>query len=238
MSGTRLVELSHTIEHGLETYRGLPAPTVCDFWSRESTRGRYAPGVEFHIGRIDLVGNTGTYIDAPFHRYADGADIAGLALERTADLVGVVVRARDVRAIDAGAIDARALDERELAGAAVLFDTGWSRHWRTEAYFTGHPYLTAAAAERLVALGVALVGIDSLNIDDTADLARPVHSILLAAGIPIVEHLTGLMALPDAGFRFFASPAKVRGLGSFPVRAFARVPDRPIEAGDRRNQDS
>ncbi|MCC6407984.1 MAG: cyclase family protein, partial [Planctomycetes bacterium] len=192
VNGARLVELSHTIEHGLETYRGLPAPTVCDFWSRESTRGRYAPGVEFHIGSIEMVGNTGTYIDAPFHRYSDGVDIAGLTLERTADLAGVVVRARGGRAIDASALDARG-----LAGAAVLFDTGWSRHWRTDAYFQGHPYLTAAAAERLVALGVALVGIDSLNIDDTADLARPVHSILLAAGIPIVEHLTGLADLPD-----------------------------------------
>ena len=233
MNGARLVELSHTIEHGLETYRGLPAPTVCDFWSRESTRGRYAPGVEFHIGSIEMVANTGTYIDAPFHRYSDGVDIAGLTLERTADLAGVVVRARGGRAIDASALDGRG-----LARAAVLFDTGWSRHWRTDAYFQGHPYLTAAAAERLVALGVALVGIDSLNIDDTADLARPVHSILLAAGIPIVEHLTGLADLPDAGFRFFASPAKVRGLGSFPVRAYARVPDRPIEAGDRGNRDS
>lgn len=222
MSGGWL-ELSHTIEHGLETYRGLPVPSICDFWSRESTRGKYAPGVEFHIGKIEMVGNTGTYIDAPFHRYADGADVAGLPLERLADLAGCVVRARDRRSIDRDV-----LDGRELAGRAVLFDTGWSRHWRTDAYFTGHPFLTAAAARRLVEARVGLVGIDSLNIDDTADSERPVHSILLAAGIPIVEHLTGLAALPDGEFRFFATPAKVRGLGSFPVRAFARASGAPI----------
>ncbi|MCK6446561.1 MAG: cyclase family protein [Planctomycetes bacterium] len=222
MTRTRLVELSHTIEHGLETYRGLPPPEICDFWSRESTRGRYAPGVEFQIGRITLVANTGTYVDAPFHRYADGADVSELALERLAALDGVVVRARDRRSLGA-----ELLDGLELAGRAVLFDTGWSRHWRTEAYFTGHPFLTADAARRLVAARVALVGIDSLNIDDTADAARPVHSILLGAGIPIVEHLTGLTQLPDRGFRFHAAPVKVRGLGSFPVRAFAELSSGP-----------
>lgn len=232
MSAARLIELSHVIEHGLVTYRGLPAPEVCDYWTRESTRGRYAPGVEFHIGRVSLVGNTGTYVDAPFHRYADGADVADLPLERLADLEGRLVRARSVRAVGADAFPSAGLE-----GRAVLVETGWSRHWRSEAYFDGHPFLTRAAAEHLVAARVALVGIDSLNIDDTADPERPVHTLLLGAGIPIVEHLTGLDALPQTGFRFFATPAKVRGLGSFPVRAFARIPgpaaEGPAEPGKR-----
>lgn len=216
-----LIDLSHAVEHGMVTYRGLPAPAICDFWSRESTRGHYAPGVEFQIGRIDMVANTGTYLDTPFHRYPDGHDLADLPLARCADLPGVVVRA-------AGAgrpIGPERFVGVELAGRAVLVHTGWDRHWGTDAYFEGHPFLTAEAAELLAAAGAALVGIDSLNIDATDDGRRPVHSTLLAAAVPIVEHMTGLDRLPDgAPFLFSAVPVKVRGMGSFPVRAYARLP--------------
>jgi kynurenine formamidase len=235
---SRLVDLSHSIEHGLETYRGLPPPVISDFMSRERSRAHYAPGTEFHIGRIDMVANTGTYLDSPFHRHADGADLAGLELERLADLEGLVVRhpfagdGRDerghasARAIDAAEIVAAAAAARlDLEGKAVLVHTGWDAHWRTERYFTGHPFLTDAAARLLVECGAALVGIDSLNIDDTADATRPVHTRLLAAGIPIVEHMTNLAALPDSGFRFYAVPPKVKAFGTFPVRAFASVRD-------------
>jgi kynurenine formamidase len=215
-----LVDLSHVVADGLVTYPGLPAPVVSDHVSREASRGRYAEGTTFHIGRIDMIANTGTYLDAPFHRFAGAPDLADLALDRLANLPGVVVDApAGVRRIDADRIPAG-----ELRGRAVLFRTGWSRHFATPAYAEGHPFLTAALAEALVARGAALAGIDSLNIDDTADGARPVHTALLRAGIPIVEHLTGLAALPAGGFRFFAVPVKVRGMGTFPVRAFALVP--------------
>jgi kynurenine formamidase len=221
-----LIDLSHTVEDGMITYRGLPGPVICDFWSRESTRGRYAEGVTFQIGRIDMVANTGTYLDTPFHRYADGHDLADLPLARCADLPGVVVRAAD----GGRAIGPERFAGLDLDGRAVLVHTGWDRRWGSDAYFEGHPFLTAGAAAALVAAGAALVGIDSLNIDDTDDLARPVHSTLLAAGVPIVEHMTGLGALPaapgDGGFRFSAVPVKVRGMGTFPVRAFARL-ERP-----------
>jgi arylformamidase len=214
------VDLSQPIRNGESTYPGLPAPVLGTHLSREASRGRYAPGTEFDIGTITMVGNTGTYLDTPFHRYPDGFDLAGLALERCADLEGVVVRAPDRRAIDA---DLLAHDE--MAHRAVLFHTGWSRHFGTPAYGSGAPFLTEAAATRLVDAGAALVGIDSVNIDDTDGNARPAHSILLAAGIPIVEHLTALERLPDRGFRFTAVPAPVVGLGTFPVRAFARLGD-------------
>jgi kynurenine formamidase len=215
-----LIDLSHTIEHGLETYRGLPAPVICDYLSREESRKRYAPGTEFHIGRIDMVANTGTYLDSPFHRFAEGHDLSQLALEQLADLDTVVVRAGGGRR----AIDRDAFAGLDVGGRAVLVHTGWDRHWTTEAYFEGHPYLTAAAAETLAERGAALVGIDSLNIDDTADPSRPVHTTLLGADIPIAEHLRGLGALPEAGARFFAVPVKVKAFGTFPVRAFAKVP--------------
>ena len=214
----RLIDVSHVIEHGMITYRGLPAPVVCDFLSRERSRQLYAPGVEFHIGQITMVANTGTYLDAPFHRYADGIDVAGLPLERVADLAGVVV------SWDGGrAIGVEAFEGVTVRGRAVLVRTGWDAHWRTDQYFEGHPFLTAEAACWLRDEGVALVGIDSLNIDDTADLARPVHSALLRAGVPIVEHLRGLGELPAEGFRFFAVPVKVAGMGTFPVRAFGML---------------
>jgi arylformamidase len=212
-----LIDLSHTVEHGLVTYKGLPAPVICDFLSREQSRGVYAPGTEFHIGKIEMVANTGTYVDSPFHRYADGKDLSELPLESLADLDGIVVRH------SGRAIPRAAFGDLDLRGKAVLVHTGWDRHWATEAYFEGHPFLTADAARHLVDSGVALAGIDSLNIDDTADLSRPAHSILLGAGIPIAEHLCNLAALPERGFRFFAVPVKVKRFGTFPVRAFASV---------------
>jgi kynurenine formamidase len=215
-----LLDLSHAIGHGTLTYPGLPAPAISEFLSRKDSRARYAPGTEFSIGRIDMVGNSGTYLDTPFHRYPDGADLSELALSRMADLPGIVVRAatRSERALGP-----EMFDGLDLSGRAVLIHTGWSRHWGTAKYFDGHPYLTGKAAERLAGAGIALAGIDSLNIDAIEGGERPAHSMLLAAGIPIVEHLTALDALPEGGFRFFAVPPKVRGLGTFPVRAFALV---------------
>jgi kynurenine formamidase len=214
-----LIDLSHTIEHGVVTYRGLPAPIVCDFLSREHSRACYAPGTEFQIGRIDMVANTGTYVDSPFHRFAHGRDLAALDLASLADLDAVVVRARG----DQRAIDASAFAGLDVGGRAVLVHTGWDRHWTTPQYFDGHPFLTGNAASWLADHGAALVGIDSLNIDDTSDGRRPVHTTLLGADIPIVEHLCGLGALPDRGARFFAVPVKVKNFGTFPVRAFAKV---------------
>jgi kynurenine formamidase len=212
-----LIDVSHTVEHGLVTYKGLPAPVVCDFLSREQSRSLYAEGTEFHIGRIDMVANTGTYVDSPFHRYALGKDLAELPLSSLANLDAVVVRTtgRAVSRAAFGGLDVR--------GKAVLVHTGWDTHWKTERYFEGHPYLTADAAQYLADAGAVLVGIDSLNIDDTADRRRPVHSILLGRDIPVVEHLCGLRELPDEGCRFFAVPVKVKAFGTFPVRAFAIV---------------
>jgi arylformamidase len=210
-----LIDLSHSVEHGLITYQGLPAPMICDFLSREDSRQIYATGTEFHIGKIEMVANTGTYVDSPFHRYADGRDLSELPLESLANLEGIVVR------YAGRAIGPAVFSDLDLRGKAVLMHTGWDRHWATEQYFEGHPFLTAEAARHLAASGAALAGIDSLNIDDTADWSRPAHSILLGAGIPIVEHLCNLQALPAAGFRFFAVPVKVKRFGTFPVRAFA-----------------
>jgi arylformamidase len=205
------------------TYKGLPAPLICDFLSRADSRAHYAPGTEFQIGRIEMVANTGTYLDTPFHRFEHGADLAEVPLDLLADLPGVVIRVgEDVRGIDRSQLVAN-LARQAIAGHAVLVHTGWDRHWRTEQYFEGHPYLTEDAAEFLVRQGALLVGIDSLNIDDTDDGRRPVHTSLLSAGIPIVEHLCNLAALPSEAFRFSAVPAKVRGMGSFPVRAYARL---------------
>ncbi|MDP3909983.1 MAG: cyclase family protein [Gemmatimonadales bacterium] len=216
---TRLVDLSHPIEHGMITYPGLPAPVIGDWLSREGSRGRYAPGTTFHIGKIEMVANTGTYVDAPFHRHEHAIDVAGFPLDAVADLEGCVVRA----AGRGRPRDASLFGRQDVRGKAVLVHTGWDAHWRTDAYGTGHPFLTRDATEALIHGGAALVGIDSLNIDDTADGSRPAHTLLLGAGIPIVEHLTNLGALPDAGFRFYAVPPPVIGMGSFPVRAFARL---------------
>lgn len=213
----KLIDLSHTVEHGMITYKGLPAPIICDFLSREDSRGHYAPGVEFAIGKIEMVANTGTYVDSPFHRFADGIDLADLPLESLADLDGVVVHALNLgRSISAEAF--RGLD---LKGKAVLVHTDWSRHWRTDQYFEGHPFLTKDAAEFLVKAGAAFVGIDTYNIDDTSDGTRPAHTILLGNNIPICEHMCDLDKLPDHGFRFHAAPVKVKAFGTFPVRAYA-----------------
>ena len=218
--GETVFDLSHDIVDGMITYKGLPAPLVCDHLSRERSRDIYAEGTEFHIGRIDMVANTGTYIDTPFHRYADGHDLAGLPLGRVADVPGIVVR---VEGMHGPAVDWHTFAPLDVTGKAVLVQTGWDRRWGSDAYFEGHPFLTEAAATWLRDKGALLVGIDSYNIDDVSAGTRPVHSVLLEAGIPIVEHLTGLAALPAEGFRFTAVPPKVRGMGTFPVRAYARV---------------
>ena len=215
-----LVDLSHSVSHGMVTYKGLPAPIICDYLSREQSRSIYEPGTEFQIGKIEMVTNTGTYIDCPFHRYPDGKDTAAVALAELADLPGIVIRA-DYRATPA--IDVACFRDHELRGRAVLVHTGWDAHWNTDQYFEGHPYLTEAAARYLVQCGAKLVGIDSLNIDSISSGARPVHSTLLAAEILIVEHMCNLSALPDQGFTFSAVPPKFHGVGTFPVRAFARV---------------
>jgi kynurenine formamidase len=217
MEAKRLVDLSHLIEAGMTTYKGLPGPHICDYWTREHSAQFYDDGASFQIGRIDMVANTGTYLDAPFHRFAEGADLGALKLEQLASLPGLVVRSDEM------AVDADAFDGLDVAGKAVLVQTGWDRHWRTEAYQRDHPFLTAAAARRLVAGNARLVGIDSHNIDDTRARTRPVHTLLLGAGILICEHMTNLGALPDEGFVFTAVPPKIAGMGTFPVRAFARI---------------
>jgi kynurenine formamidase len=216
----QLIDLSHTIEHGLVTYRGLPAPVICDYLTREESRSSYAAGTEFHIGKIEMVANTGTYLDAPFHRYADGDDLSELPLSSLANLDGILLRAigRRERSITAEAF--RGLDVR---GRAVLIHTGWDARWATDAYFEPHPFINRDAAQLLADSGAALVGIDSLNIDDIDDKHRPAHSILLRNGIPIVEHLCNLQALPVRGFKFFALPVKVKNFGTFPVRAFGII---------------
>lgn len=203
------------------TYPGLPAPEMSEFLSRADSRSRYAPGTEFSIGRVTMVGNTGTYLDSPFHRFDSGTDLAGLPLEQLADLEGVLVR---VEGAAERAIGRAALAGLEVRGRAVLLHTGWASEWGTARYGSGeHPFLAADGAEWLVEHEAALVGIDSLNIDDTVDGRRPAHTTLLAAGIPIVEHLRGLELLPEKGFRFHAAPPRVREFGTWPVRAYAIV---------------
>ncbi|MFL5403566.1 MAG: cyclase family protein [Gemmatimonadales bacterium] len=214
------VDLSHTIEHGMTTYPGLPGPIICDYLSRAASREHYAAGVEFHIGKIEMVANTGTYLDSPFHRYADGKDLSQLGLESLAGLEGVVVRLSPGHG---RAITSQAFTGADVRGKAVLVHTGWDAHWRTERYLSGHPFLTGDAADYLLTSGAVLVGIDSLNIDDIGDRSRPVHSTLLGAEVPIVEHMCNLAALPDRDFRFYAVPAKVAGFGTWPVRAFGHV---------------
>ncbi len=217
----RLIDVSHTVEQGMITYPGLPAPMICDWMSREASRAKYAPGTEFHIGRIEMVANTGTYVDSPFHRYENGKDLSELPLESVADLECLVVRVPAGRT----SIDDVALPVAKVKGRAVLFHTGWDRHFRTDRYFEGHPHLTARAAEWLVKAGAALVGIDSLNIDDISIGERPVHTILLGREIPVCEHMRGLAAVPDDGGRFSAVPVKVKGMGTFPVRAYVSIQD-------------
>jgi arylformamidase len=215
-----LVDLSHVITDGMVTYPGLPAPVIGTHLSREAAASIYAPGTTFHIGMIEICTNTGTYLDVPFHRYADGYDLSGLALERVAAVPGVVLDRRGVETIVLHPAELEG-----LAGHAVLVRTDHSAHFGTERYGEHHPHLSGATAEALVAAGAACVGIDSMNIDSTETGERPVHTILLAAGVPIVEHLTNLSALPAEGFSFTAVPPKIEGAGTFTVRAFAEIPD-------------
>jgi arylformamidase len=217
-SAPRIVDLSHTITEGMVTYKGLPGPQICDFISRGQSAANYDGGETFQIGRIDMVANTGTYVDVPSHRYADGKDLSEVGVEAFAHLPAIVVRQPWETEL---AVDVTAFEGLEVRGHAVLVATGWDRHWGSDTYYHDHSFVTAQAAEWLVENGAALVGIDSHNIDDTRVRTRPVHSILLGAGIPICEHMTGLGALPDTGFRFSAAPPKVRGMGTFPVRAYA-----------------
>ena len=217
----RFIDLSHTIHHGLATYKGLPGPLICDYLSREASRQNYTDGTEFQIGRIEMVSNTGTYIDCPFHRFANGRDLSETDLERFVDLDGVVVRVPWRERLDITPRDFVRVDVRDKA---VLVDTGWSEHWNKNTYFDNHPFLTVEAATFLRNAGALLVGIDSHNIDDTRTKnSRPVHTILLGAEILIVEHLRGLEQLPLEGFRFSAVPPKFKGMGTFPVRAFASI---------------
>jgi len=216
----RFIDLSHTIEHGMITYKGLPAPLICDYWSRAQSKQFYTGDTEFHIGKIEMVANTGTYLDSPFHRYEDGMDLSQLPLLSLANLEGILVQTSNNTKRE---ISHEAFQGIDINGKAVLIHTGWDRYWGTDDYFVGHPYITKEAARFLVDSRAALIGIDSLNIDDTDDGHRPAHTIILDANIPIVEHLCGLEDLPNDGFNFFAVPAKVKGFGSFPVRAFAII---------------
>jgi len=215
----RLIDVSHVVEHGMITYKGLPAPIICDFLSREASKDLYEEGTAFQIDRIDMVANTGTYLDAPFHRFADGKDLSELDLSRLADLDAVVINVgsgqQEVTPEKLAAVDVK--------DKAVLIRTDWSDHWGTDQYFEGHPFINQAAAEYLRDKGAILVGIDSHNIDDIRGRSRPAHTILLGADIPIVEHMVGLRNLPPSGFRFFAVPVKVAGMGTFPVRAFGLI---------------
>jgi arylformamidase len=220
-SAGRLVELSHVIRPGMITYPGLPAPGLTPFLTREASRARYAPGTEFAIDQLTMVGNTGTYLDAPYHRFAGGADLAAIPLQRTVSLPAVLIR---VTGAQSRGIGTGALAAVDVRGKAVLLHTGDDIRFGTPGYADGAHFLTGAGAEWLATQDAALVGIDAINIDDTGDPARPAHTALLAAGIPVVEHLTGLDQLPPAGASFTAVPLRVAGLGTIPVRAFAQLP--------------
>jgi kynurenine formamidase len=221
-AGPRLVELSHPIVSGAPGYPGLPVPRVEPWLAHDASRSLYADQAEFEITRIFLVGNTGTYLDSPYHRHRHLPDIAGLQLERLANLPAIRLTVRDgARAVDA-------MLPPDVAGAAVLIHTGWDRRWGRDAYWAPGPFVATALVDRLLEAGVGLVGIDAWNIDDPADPARPVHTSLLGAGIPIVEHLTGLDGVPARGARFFAVPAPIVGAASMPVRAFAELPRRRV----------
>ena len=220
MHAFRLVDLSHTIENGLVTYKGLPAPVICDYLSREDSKKFYAEGTSFQIGKIDMVSNTGTYIDCPFHRYEHGDDLNDTPLENLAELKGIIVRVPFQERLS---IDSGFFKEIELRGKAVIVHTGWDQHWNKDSYYNDHPFLTEDAAVYLRDAGAQLVGIDSHNIDDTRGNSRPVHSILLGSGILIVEHLCNLSAIPDQDFIFSAIPPKFKGVGTFPIRAIARL---------------
>jgi len=213
-----LIDLSHSIEHGMITYRGLPAPLICDYLSREDSKKNYAQGTEFQIGKIEMVSNTGTYLDCPFHRYADGNDLSQIQLDSLAELNATLIDAENYQSIGKSFFEGK-----ELAAKAVLVHTGWCKHWRTDTYFENHPFLTKEAADYLVEQKVKLVGIDSHNIDDTRTNTRPVHSALLKNEILIVEHMTNLQSLKGKKFIFNAVPPRFVGVGTFPVRAYAKI---------------
>lgn len=219
-SRKQLIDLSHVIEDGLITYKGLPAPIICDYLSRDDSRQFYEEGTEFQIGKIEMVTNTGTYLDCPFHRFLDGDDLSQVGLEAFTDLKGIVIRVPHTQTLT---VTPAHLQHYEIRNRAVLIQTGWDEHWNTDAYYTNHPHLSADAAVYLRDCAVKLVGIDSHNIDDTSGRSRPVHTILLGANILIVEHLCNLSALPVDGFTFSAIPPKFKGVGTFPVRALARI---------------
>ncbi|MET8139920.1 cyclase family protein [Sphaerisporangium sp. NPDC005288] len=215
------IDLSHVVRHGMVTYPGLPGPEICDHMTREDSHEKYAPGTEFHIGRITMVANTGTYLDAPFHRFSQGQDLAELDVSRLVDVPGLCL---DVTGEKEPGVGLEQLAGLEVTGRAVLIRTGWDVHWGTESYGApGHPFLSGEGVRWLAERQPSVVGIDSVNIDDMADATRPAHTALLAAGIPVVEHMTGLDRLPAQGFRFHAAPVAVSGMGTFPVRAYALV---------------
>jgi arylformamidase len=214
------IDLSHTIENGLVTYKGLPAPVICDYLSREASKNFYEEGTQFQIGKIEMVSNTGTYLDCPFHRYENGKDLSEIMLESFTDLDGIVIRVPFEKTLS---VTSDLLRNHEIRNRAVLIHTGWDKHWNTPAYYERHPYLTQDAAEYLRDCHVKLVGIDSHNIDNTQGKSRPVHTILLGSEILIVEHLCNLYLVPDDGFLFSAIPPKFKGVGTFPVRAMAKV---------------
>lgn len=216
----KYIDLSHTIEDGLITYKGLPAPIICDYLSREDSKNVYGEETEFQIGKIEMVSNTGTYLDCPFHCYADGKDLSDIRLEALIDLDAVLIKIHHTQK--------RNISKEDLVGydvknKAVLFCTGWSEYWNTDQYFEDHPFLTQDAAEYLKNTGAKLVGIDSHNIDNTQTKSRPVHTVLLGAEILIVEHLCNLEAIPEGIFKFTALPPKFKGVGTFPVRAVASI---------------
>ncbi len=214
-----LIDLSHTITDGMSTYPGLPGPEITAHLTFEASVDHYAAPTEFTIGRITMVTNTGTYLDTPAHRYRDGHDLSGLPLDRCAQLPTRVI------APTVDAIGPAELPDHDLTGTALLINSGWDQHWGTERYADPHhPHLTEAGAQHLIDRNVTLVGIDSVNIDDTVGGHRPAHTLLLGAGIPIVEHLTNLGRLPERGAVFTAVPPAIAGLGTFPVRAFAVLP--------------
>ena len=217
---SRHVDLSHPIKHGMITYPGLPGPIISTYISREESARKLGGGVSYHLGGIEMVVTSGTYVDAPYHFHAGGVDVAQLPLERLVEVRIVVIRASGRTAIGPEVID----NPGELWGTAVLVHTGWSRHWGTAAYLSGSPYLTQDFAEMMVEANIALLGVDSLNVDDIEDSTRPVHHTVLGSGIPLIEHLTNLDQLPDQGARLTALPAPVHGVGSFPVRAVAVLP--------------
>jgi kynurenine formamidase len=219
-----LVELGHVIRAGMVTYPGLPGPVITPHLTREASRAHYAPGTEFAIDRLTMIGNTGTYLDAPYHRYPDGADLAAIPLDRTVDLPAVVVR---VTGAPGSGIGTDVLAPLDVRGRAVLLHTGDSARFGTPEYARDAHFLSRDGAAWLAAHDAALVGIDAINIDDPGDGERPAHSLLLAAGIPVVEHLTGLDQVPPDGARFTAVPLRVEAFGTIPVRAFARLPASP-----------